>query len=542
MLPGRKYTADYILRILWDGRRIILFPLALCTIAGLMVSRTYVDLYRADTLIQIVPQRVPDSYVRSTVTTNIDDRLKSIKQQVMSRTQLEQIISELNLYPKVRADGSMQDAVEQMRLAIQIEPLTDRPGRRRENEQIDAFAIAFTYFDAQMAVKVTERLSSWFIDENSRLREGLAESTNEFLEAQLADARDRLKAQEQRLEQFRQQHSGRLPSQLQSNMQAAQSAQLQLQQMLEATQRDRDRKLYLERMYHDAVAEENQVAAATPPTPPAGQNPGGVTVGGTPRQQLEQAKALLASLQLRLKPDHPDVRRAQRQIAELEAKVQAEAPRDGSPDQPPPLAMTPVEQQRRERVRGMRAEIEQLGRQIAFKEAEERRMRAQVADFQSRIDSVPSLESEWIALSRDYDTLNETYKTLLTKSEESKVAANLERRQIGEQFRILDQARVTGAAVGAQRLQTNAVAVVLGLLIGIGIVGGREVIKSVFHSEADVVGALSMPVLAFVPEVETTEAQQSAKRRHRLMRLVDVAVATLVVATIAVFQLWRYAA
>ena len=127
MLPGRKYTVDYILRVLWDGRRFILFPLALCAVAALMVSRTYVDLYRADTLIQIVPQRVPDSYVRSTVTTDIDDRLKAIKQQVMSRTQLEQIISELNLYPQQRAQGSMQDAVEQMRTALKavVAPSTE---------------------------------------------------------------------------------------------------------------------------------------------------------------------------------------------------------------------------------------------------------------------------------------------------------------------------------------------------------------------------------------------------------------------------------
>ena len=136
--------------------------------------------------------------------------------------------------------------------------------------------------------------------------------------------------------------------------------------------------------------------------------------------------------------------------------------------------------------------------------------------------------------------------TLLTstmkRSEDSKVAANLERRQIGEQFRILDQPRVAGATVGAQRIQTNAIGIVLGLLIGIGIVGGREFIKSVFHSEADVVGALAMPVLAFVPQVETREAQRSAKRRHKFLRIADVAVALVVVTTIAVFQLWRYAA
>ena len=141
MLPGRKYTPDYILTLLWQGRRYLLIPAALGLVAALMVSRTYVAKYQADTLIQIVPQRVPDSFVKSTVTTNVEDRLKSIKQQIMSRTELERVVREFDLYPDLRGQ-SIDRAVSAVRNGIAIEPITERPGRRRDNEQIDAFTLS----------------------------------------------------------------------------------------------------------------------------------------------------------------------------------------------------------------------------------------------------------------------------------------------------------------------------------------------------------------------------------------------------------------
>lgn len=193
-------------------------------------------------------------------------------------------------------------------------------------------------------------------------------------------------------------------------------------------------------------------------------------------------------------------------------------------------------------MRDRRAEIESLDRQIKFGESEAGRIRGQIADYQNRIESVPGIESEWIALTRDYDTLQETYKALLTKSEDSKVAANLERRQIGEQFRVLDPPRVSDQATGANRLQINAGGLGLGFLLGLGLVGFLEFRDTSFRSGVDVLNALSLPVLAAVPFAATTADQERARQRQRMFTMVALAVVAVSGVVFWYLQLWKYVA
>jgi polysaccharide chain length determinant protein (PEP-CTERM system associated) len=542
MLPGKTFAPDDILRIVKRRRWYLIVPVFVCTFGALMVSRFLPNRYQSDTLIQIVPQRVPDSYVKSTVTTDLDERLKSITQQIMSRTRLEEVITQLDLYADERKTVPMEDLVARLRDDIEVNVTPPRKVGGRLADP-DSFRLLFTYGDPQTAMRVTEQLASWFIAENSRLRGMQADSTNEFLDSQLADARTRLEAQEKKLEAFRERYSGRLPSQMQTNMTAIQSTQMQLQSLIASLETDRARRIVTERLYNDAVAEEQSIAAAPPPPPPAGRSStDNSPTAGTAKQQLEAARQRLAGLELRLTAEHPDIRRTKALIADLEKKAEAEgkvAPDGSSPAAAP---MTVEETHRRERISGLRAELDGLTRTIAVKEAEERRLRGQVADYQGRIESVPGLESEWISLSRDYDTLQETYRGLLQKSEESKVAANLERRQIGEQFRVLDPPRVPTKPKSPQRLFVNAGGIALGLLIGLAIAGLLEFTDATYRRESDVVAALSLPVLAIVPNLPTAADLKAAARRRKM---VAAAVAGVLVASAGVamaLQLWRYVA
>jgi polysaccharide chain length determinant protein (PEP-CTERM system associated) len=541
MLPGKKFSPDDIVKILWRRKWLIAIPPLVFGFAALLVSRSLDDLYESDTLIQVVPQRVPDRFVPSAVNTDIEDRLKAIKQQILSRTRLEQMIVDLNLYPNFRGKRPMEDIVEIMRNAVEVE-LAARPGRRAE-EQIDSFKVKFTYRDPKVCADVVTRLAQWFVDENSRLRSAQAETTNQFLETQLADARARLEAQEKKLEEFRQRHAGSLPTELQTNMQAIQTTQLQLQNQVESIARDKDRKLMLERLYNDAVNDLRTLQATPPPTAAGTQGPlaaESLPAGASPRQRLEAAKADLARLEMRLKPEHPDVIRAKRIIADLEAKVAAEPPAQAAANPTTTVGRTPDEQQRRERVQNMKAEIESLDRQIRFKETEEARLRGEIANFQGRLAAVPAVESEFTALNRDYQTINDTYKQLLTRSEESKMSKNLEQRQISEQFKVLDAPRVPDRPVGARRIQVNAGGLVAGLLLGIGLAGLLEFVDSTFRSESDVVSALSLPVLATVPYVPTP-ADVARARSQTAMTAIAAAAATVVAGGVFWYlQLWKF--
>jgi len=174
VIPGKTYTPEDIVRIAWRRKWWAVLP-AIAVAAGVAGwARTLPNLYHSETLILVVPQRVPESYVRSTVTTRIEDRLQSITQQILSRTRLERIVQDFNLYAEERRTAIMEDIVERMRREIEVQVVKG-----------DAFRVGFTSSDARTAMRVTERLASLFIEENLRDREVLAEGTNQFLEAQL---------------------------------------------------------------------------------------------------------------------------------------------------------------------------------------------------------------------------------------------------------------------------------------------------------------------------------------------------------------------
>jgi polysaccharide chain length determinant protein (PEP-CTERM system associated) len=539
MLPGRKYTPLDFAAMAWGRRWFIAGGLIFGAYAALVISSQLQDNFRSEMLIQVIPQRVPDSYVQSTVTMRTEERLNALSQQVLSRTALEALINELNLYQKSRARLPMQDVVNLMRRDVRVEPVVSTV--RTERGDADAFYVRFTYPDRAIATKVTERLGGLFVDLNAKDRGQLAQATNDFLDSQLEETRRHLEEQERKLEQFRQRNAGRLPTQLDSNMQAIQNTQLSIQAQVESLARDRDRKLMLERLYHDAESEP-----APAPAPPPSASSGTPGEGGAPAlsasQQLAAARELLARLQLRLKPEHPDIVRTKRQIAELEERVAQDVRGGTAEGSSAALAMplSPEAAARRERVREMRAEIDSLERQIAFKETDAKRLQDKLSDYGRRIEEIPGVESEWIALTRDYKTQQAAYESLLAKSEQSKMAVELERRQIGEQFRVLDPARPPVRPTGINRKLVNALGTTAGLMLGIAIAALLEFRDRTFHSLQDVQEVLQLPIVAHVPFV-MLDGDRGRRRRLRLISAVGVvSFAAAGAYGFWVLQLWKF--
>ncbi len=219
MLPGKKYKPEDYLRMLWVRKWFIVVPAVLVSAGTFVWTSQLPDRYRASTTILVVPQRVPTAYVRSTVTAGVAERLQTISQQILSRTRLERIIEEFNLYPEERRTMIMEDVVELMRTR---DVKVNVPNSRRRNQDASHFSVSFDSSQPRTAMLVAERLASMFVQENLQDREVLADATNQFLQAQLEDARRRLIEHEKKLEEFRQRNSGQLPSQVQSNLQMMQ--------------------------------------------------------------------------------------------------------------------------------------------------------------------------------------------------------------------------------------------------------------------------------------------------------------------------------
>jgi polysaccharide chain length determinant protein (PEP-CTERM system associated) len=507
VIPGRTYTPQDFASILWRRKWLLVVPLVVCSVATFFAVRTLPNRYKSETLILVVPQRVPESYVKSTVTARIEDRLQTISQQILSRTRLERIVQDFDLYAKERRTGIMEDVVEKMRRDIDILVIKG-----------DSFRITFTGDEPRKVMDVTQRLASLFIDENLRDREMLAQGSYQFLESQLDGARGRLIEHEKKLEEYRRRYAGELPTQLQSNLQVIQNTQMQIQALTESLARDRDRRLMLERAIADSSSPEaTAVAAAMAPAPAAPGDP----LVGTAVQQLESARQTLRQLELRLKPEHPDVVRMKRTIANLEQKADTEAAlRVLIPNAPSTVAIAPAEVSRQNRLKELKTEVDNLDRQLARKEEDERQLRKVVVGYQGRIEGTPARESDLTELMRDYDTLQKSYTTLLTKREDSKVSADLERNQIGEQFKVLDVARMPEKPDSPNREKIDLIGAVIGLAIGFGLIGLLEFSDSTLKSDDDVMTALKLPVLAMVPVLaESTPRKAFAMHRWRLMAI-----------------------
>jgi polysaccharide chain length determinant protein (PEP-CTERM system associated) len=504
VLPGKVYTPEAVLEVAWRYKWLIVLPFVLVATGVVVYSQMLPNLYRSETLIMVVPQRIPDTYIRSTVTSRIEDRLRSISEQILSRTKLEAVILDFDLYPQQRLRLPMEEVVDIMREQIDVEPVRG-----------DMFRIAFVARDAEVASRVVTRLADMYIEENQRDRTIIAEDTSEFLASQLAEAKARLLEHERKLETYRLRHSGELPSQFQSNLQMIQATHVQLQSLADGIGRDRDRRLALESTMAEAKkggvpSMADRAALGLPPEPP----------GLSLVDQLEKARGELWELQRRLTTSHPDVAAKARQVEDLEARAAAHP----IPVDPLAEAAGKAATAREEQVRQIEAEITKLDLQIAEREQEQARLNGVIAEYRKRVDAVPTRETEMTELMRDYDTLQKTYTSLLQSQQGATIAANLERRQIGEQFKVLDPARPAERPISPDRLRLNLLGALVGLGLGLGLAALMEYRDTTFRAEEDVLQVLALPVLAVIPLMESPRDQ-----RARRLRIAFTSVAGLVV-------------
>jgi polysaccharide chain length determinant protein (PEP-CTERM system associated) len=515
VLPGRKYTPDDILRLAHRGKWLIVVPFAVCIIGSQIVARRLPDQYRSETLIQLIPQQIPETIVKPNSTMRLEDRLPAISAQILSRTRLERIILDFNLYPDERR--VMEDAVVRMRKDIKGPTILG----------IESFRLSYLGSNPKVAQSVTERLASLYIEENLRDRVNQAQSTNQFLESQLADAKRRLLEGEKRLADYQRQHAGQLPTELPTNLQAIANAQMQLQAVNESSNRARERRLLVERQLADA--QTLPAVGVTPETPGTAGPP-------TAAQQLQAARARLEAYKLQYTADHPDVRALERSMPDLEARADEEARRP--PERPRNAAVSPAEAARQKRIRELAADIEVIDHQLAANQVEESALKKRIAEYQAKVDAVPTRQAELVELTRDYQTLNVAYNNLLAKQEESKIAADLQHRQVGEQFRVLDPASVPEKP--SNQLLRIGVALggaFAGLVLGLGLVAFLEYRDSSFRSDEEIARVLNLPVLALVPTL-LQERERTAMRRRNLVGL-GLAAIVVVLSSAAAVALWR---
>jgi len=446
------------------------------------VSRFLPNQYKSTTLVLVQQPSIPSEIVKPVDTTDIGQRLASMQQQILSRTRLEPIIRQFGLYAADVNRVSMEDLVGRLQKAIEVTPIL--PMAETRARELPGFYVAVTLDDPRAAQGVCTAITSMFIEENLRQHQQHGKDTTQFLVQQLADAKTKLDEQDSKLATFKSRYLGSLPDEEKTNLNLLMGLTSQLDAATQALARAQQDKTFAESMLTQQIGAWQAAQSGRSPE--------------TLDQQLAALQIQLAGLQSRYTDDYPDVIKAKNDIAVLKKKIaeNEEQKKQAVPDKSPKSTVEP------QQVAQLRAQIHNYDQVITEKAREQDQIKQQIKVYQDRVQSSPIIEQQFKELTRDHQTALDFYNDLLKKRDQSAMATDLDLRQEGEQFRVLDPANLPDKPSFPNRPLFALGGFGGGLGLGLAIAFLLEMKDSSMRSERDVEFILHLPVLAMVPAIE----------------------------------------
>jgi polysaccharide chain length determinant protein (PEP-CTERM system associated) len=457
-------------------RAMLAFALfALVLVAGVAVAVTLPDLFRSSAVV-LVERQLPESVVRPPVNGELESRLHVIRQEILGRARLSELINRYDLYPDIR-HTDMESAIEQVRRDIEIE-LTG-PEQVSGRTKTVAFNLSFTGAKRETVAEVTNAIAAFYVNQNTQMRSEEAARATQFLRSQIEAAKAQMDRDEQQVKTYTSRHVGELPSQMDVNLATLDRLNTQLRMNSERQLRTLEQR--------DRLSE--LPAPVLPPQPPP------VSAEDARLRALKRDLAQLDGF-----PDkHPDVRRLKDAIAALESEIRASG--SGAALAPEPAAKSDAPIGRARTVASLDAEMQAL-------KNEDAKLRGEIAALESRLEAVPYRQSEFALLSRDHQTTREQYESLVKRYEEARVAQNMETENQGERFRVLEAAVPPAGPTAPNRPRLLLMSLFLAGLIAVLGVLGVEQVDTTFHSVDDVRQFTTLPVLAAIPRLQPAAGPQ----------------------------------
>jgi succinoglycan biosynthesis transport protein ExoP len=474
--------------------------------------------YRSGTLILVEQATMPKDYVTPNVNDDLQDRLRSITQQILSRTRLLHIIDQLKLY----ADShglSADEKVERMRKEIEIELVHDSLNR------VSSFNVYYSAHDPHVAQQVTSELTNLFISENLEVRQQQSEDTTKFLEGQLETARKTLSDQEEKIRQFKGQHVGELPAQVGSNLQILAGLQSQLQTEEDALNTAKQQRVYLETLMNQYRSLQG-----------SSKGEGGAPVGlPAVNEELEKLKAQLADLSSHYTGRHPDVRKLKEQIAETEktrdsiiADLKGKESAQADPNAAPATSDAADARDATSPMVQLQGQVQSNRVEISNRERGTADLKTKVLDYQARLNQEPVREQQLADLTRGYEQSKANYDELLKKKNQSAMATSMELLQQGERFRIIDPPSLPVKPDFPDRLKFWGIGLGFGLALGVVVAGAFEMLDDRVYDEKELQKLLPVAVISEIPTIPAA----ADERRERWRLRIGWATATIVSVTI----------
>lgn len=439
---------------IWKRRKwLAVGVVTFCFITAVSFVLALPSIYRATATVLLDGRTAPGN-AASLGQENGGSQLDPVTEEVLSRDRLARLIVRFNLYAGLRGELSQEALITRMRRDILIDRKTsDDPTGRIP---IFALDVSFQGTDPTIVGDVTNALVSSFVNENNSIRSDEAATNVTSLQNQLTAIKQKLDSQSGRINAFRESHIGELPEQQTANLATLQQLSVQLQQNSASEIQAMTRRENLLKQMTDS--------------------------GDASLDQLEQE---LASLRTRYTDKYPDVVRVETQIAVMKRQQAAQGAAD------PHKPVSPSQQQ----FQTLESELN------SYREADGR-LRAEIADYQRRVENVPLRAQQLQALSQGYDETQEVYSTLLKQYEQAKLGQD-SAATAGNQYRVLDPALPPKEASGPARTRLIAMALVLSIALAVAAVLAAEKLNVSFHSVDELRAFTTLPVLASVPQIIT---------------------------------------
>ena len=494
MLGSRQLTwHDYVsmARRRWW---IIAIPTILAPILAYVGSLWIPNLYTSRTSVLVEQQKVPDSFVKPVVEEEINQRLATMQEQILSRTRLQPIIEREGVYKKDVGKVPMEDLLDRMRKSISVSAVRADFGDRTGG--LPGFYISFTSDDPKVAQQVCGEIPSMFVNENLRSREQHAQGTTDFLKSQVEEAKRTLDDQDAKLAAFKDKYLTQLPGDEQTNLTMLNSLNNRMEAITQSLSAAQQQKTFTEGMLARQTAEWK-----------SSQVEGSIGAPADLQKQRANLQAQLLDLQTRYTADHPDVIKTKNLLAQLDKKIAAANAAAGDPKGPEgkDAATEPKE------LVQLRLTLKAMEESITSKQKEQEQVQKQIHVFQGRISASPQIEEEYKGLTRDHLSAQAFYEDLLKKQRESEMATDLERRQEGEQFRVLDPPSLPERPTFPDRMSITLGGLAFGFCLGGGIAFLLEAKDQSLRTEPDVVAVLKLPVLVSVPRLADAEAAAASE-------------------------------
>jgi succinoglycan biosynthesis transport protein ExoP len=514
-LDFRKY-----LNIARRRQLYFIVPMFLVWLIVFGASFTLHPRYNSTTLILVEEPTMPKNYVAPNVSQDLQDRLQSMTQQIMSRTRLLTIIDKLQLYRNGSGNLSDDARVDMMRKDITIELVRDS-----RNNEITAFRIIYSSQNPHVAQAVTSALKDLFINETLLARQQESEGTTKFIEKQLADASAQLAQQEAKVHIYEAAHEGALPTQSASNLQILSGLQSQLQNEQDSLNAAKQQRVLLQ----SQIQQYKSAPAAT-------KSVDGVPTGvGAVDIELAKLRAQLVDLSSRYTDSYPDVKKLKQQIAETQRirdqmAASAKSASDASPDSDVATPGSPLAQ--------LQSQLQANKLEISNREQGIAGLQARIGQYEARLNESPATEQQLAELNRGYDQSKANYDDLLKKKNESAMATDMETMQQGERFTMLDPPSLPGKPYFPNRIKFCMMGLGIGMAIGLVVAGGFEFLDDRIHSEKEIKNLLPISVISEIPDV-VMPSDEAKSRRLLVLNWAATAVALFVILAAAAVSYLR---